>query len=119
MLYVYHRDGLRKMLFDEDVRNFLYQCGYRYGSVSEAIGQLKKRMSGEFPHEIGVFLGYPLCDVCGFMRDPDGCLFCGVWKVYDNEEQAKRTFEKFRRCSDCICRHMQRGKSLVQIFNVN
>ena len=75
-------------------------------------------MSGEFPHEIGVFLGYPLGDVCGFLRDPDGCILCGEWKVYENAGEAAKTFERFRRCSACICRHMRNGKSLAQIFNV-
>lgn len=79
---------------------------------------MKCRMKGEFPHEIGVFLGYPLGDVCGFLRDPDGCILCGAWKVYENVGEAARTFERFRRCSACICRHMDRGRTLSQIFNV-
>ncbi|RXI22713.1 MAG: hypothetical protein C7K11_09780 [Candidatus Amulumruptor caecigallinarius] len=57
-------------------------------------------------------------DVCGFLRDPDGCILCGVWKVYENVGEAARTFERFRRCSACICRHMDRGRTLSQIFNV-
>ena len=68
--------------------------------------------------EIGVFLGYPLGDVCGFLRDPDGCILCGAWKVYENVGEAARMFERFRRCSACICRHMDRGRSLTQIFNI-
>ena len=55
--------------------------------------------------------------VCGFLRDPDGCILCGVWKVYENVDEAARTFERFRRCSACICRHMDNGRSLTQIFN--
>ena len=89
----------------------------RYACAEEALRQLKERMNGEFPHEIGVFLGYPLGDVCGFLRDPDGCILCGAWKVYENVDEAARTFERFRRCSACICRHMDNGRSLTQIFN--
>ena len=72
LVYVCHRARLEKYLFAPDVRAFLARFGYEYGSVEEALKQLKCRMSGEFPHEIGVFLGYPLGDVCGFLRDPDG-----------------------------------------------
>lgn len=118
LVYVYHAEGLQKVLFSQKVRNFLHSCGYEYGSVEEAIEQLKAKMSGEFPHEIGVFLGYPLSDVIGFMQDPHGGIMCGCWKVYSNEQEAAKTFARFNRCSACICRHMDRGKSLTQIFNV-
>lgn len=76
-------------------------------------------MKGEFPHEIGVFLGYPLGDVCGFLAAiPTVVFFAAAWKVYENVGEAARTFERFRRCSACICRHMDRGRSLTQIFNI-
>lgn len=74
LVYVYHAEQLRKLLFSCEVRMFLRSFGYEYGSVAEAIGQLKGRMSGKFPHEIGVFLGYPLSDVRGFIDDPNGCM---------------------------------------------
>lgn len=113
-----HRARLTKYLFSPDVMAFLARFGYEYACAEEALRQLKERMNGEFPHEIGVFLGYPLGDVCGFLRDPDGCILCGAWKVYENVGEAARTFERFRRCSACICRHMDRGRSLTQIFNI-
>ena len=118
LVYVCHKERLKKYLFSAEVRTFLSRFGYGYASAEEALEQLKRRMKGEFPHEIGVFLGYPLGDVCGFLRDPDGCILCGAWKVYENVGEAARTFERFRRCSACICRHMDRGRTLSQIFNV-
>ena len=69
LVYICHRARLTKYLFSPDVRAFLARFGYEYGSAEEALEQLKCRMKGEFPHEIGVFLGYPLGDVCGFLRD--------------------------------------------------
>ena len=118
LVYICHRARLTKYLFSPDVRAFLAWFGYEYGSAEEALEQLKCRMKGEFPHEIGVFLGYPLADVRGFLRDPNSCVLCGCWKVYENADEAARTFERFRRCSACICRHMNRGRSLTQIFNI-
>lgn len=100
LVYICHRARLTKYLFSPDVRAFLARFGYEYGSAEEALEQLKCRMKGEFPHEIGVFLGYR------------------AWKVYENVGEAARTFERFRRCSACICRHMDRGRSLTQIFNI-
>ena len=118
LVFVFHRARLEKYLLSVDVRAFLARFGYGYASAEEALAQLKCRMKGEFPHEIGVFLGYPLGDVCGFLQDPGGCVLCGAWKVYENADEAARTFERFRRCSACICRHMDRGRTLSQIFNV-
>ena len=118
LVYVCHKERLEKYLFSADVRAFLARFMYEYASAEEALEQLKSRMNGEFPHEIGVFLGYPLGDVCGFLRNPDGCILCGAWKVYENAGEAARMFERFRRCSACICRHMDRGRTLSQIFNV-
>ncbi len=118
LVYICHKARLEQYLFSSDVRAFLARFGYEYGSAEEALEQLKCRMKGEFPHEIGVFLGYPIGDVCGFLRDPNSCVLCGCWKVYENADEAARTFERFRRCSACICRHMDRGRSLTQIFNI-
>ena len=79
LVYICHRARLEQYLFSPDVRAFLVRFGYEYASAEEALEQLKRRMRGEFPHEIGVFLGYPLCDVCGFLRDPDGCILCAAF----------------------------------------
>ena len=118
LVYVCHQMRLEQYLTRPEVKNFLFSFGYEYATAADALEQLKDRMSGEFPHEIGIFLGYPLCDVRGFLRDPDGCILCGDWKVYANADEAVRTFERFRRCNACICRHMDRGRTLFQIFNV-
>ena len=118
LVYICNRARLETHLARPEIRAFLARFGYQYASAEEALVELKARMNGEFPHEIGVFLGYPLGDVRGFLRDPDGCVLCGAWKVYENADEAVRTFERFRRCSDCICRHMDRGRTLSQIFNI-
>jgi hypothetical protein len=47
----------------------------------------------QFPHEVGIFLGYPLEDViafCAGKANPCNCQ--GYWKVYHRPEKAKRTF---------------------------
>ena len=118
-VYVYHGEQLRGVLFSKEVREFLFSLGYRYGSAEEAVSQLRARMQGDvFPHEVGVFLGYPLADVQGFMADPHGGRLCGCWKAYGDETRAAKTFERYRRCSSSICRMMDSGKSLAQIFGV-
>lgn len=44
-------------------------------------------MNGEqqFPHEMGLLLGYPIEDVVGFMEHSGKeYLYSGYWKVYEN-----------------------------------
>ena len=73
----------------------------------------------DFPHEIGVFLGYPIEDVKGFIESPhSGYKTVGTWKVYSNEECAAKTFEQYRRCSQNICQKMVSGFDLADIFGV-
>jgi hypothetical protein len=56
---------------------------------------LKSRFSdpGGFPHEVGIFLGYPLEDVISFSAGKSSPYTChGYWKVYFRPEKAERTF---------------------------
>ena len=49
--------------------------------------------SAEFPHELGIFLGYPLADVKGFIEhNGKDFLYQGYWKVYENVEERKKMF---------------------------
>ena len=69
-----------------------------------------------FPHEVGLFLGYPPGDVRSFMKDTRHGVKCtGCWKAYGNEEEARKTFAKFRKCTDVYRRELSRGRSLLQL----
>lgn len=119
LMYVYHCEELQKILCAADVCDFLKERGYRYAAAEEAVEQLKKRFCGEeFPHEVGVFLGYPLEDVKSFISHPkDGVKLVGYWKVYGNEEQSRRLFERYDRCTQKIRRLLTGGKTLEAIFS--
>lgn len=54
--------------------------------------------SGEFPHEVGLFLSYPPEDVKGFIAHRANDFKCaGLWKVYGNEEKARSLFAKIQK----------------------
>jgi hypothetical protein len=58
---------------------------------------MKAQFAEGFPHEIGIFLGYPLADVISFMSDvPQKNIACGYWKVYHRPERAERIFAQIR-----------------------
>lgn len=53
--------------------------------------------SGEFPHEVGLFLSYPPEDVKGFIDHRTNNFKCaGLWKVYGDEEKARSLFAKYK-----------------------
>lgn len=70
----------------------------------------------EFPHEIGFFLGYPYEDVLGFIENRgQNYLEVGPWKVYANQNQARRTFARYRRCARIYARAYRCGQSLRRL----
>ena len=71
LIYLYRREELEKALLCEGVRRLLRACGYSRFDVQGALDTLKARLNDmdAFPHEIGVFLGYPLEDVLGFIEN--------------------------------------------------
>ena len=86
--------------------------------LEEMLDALQLRLTcGAFPHEIGLFLGYPPEDVEGFRlhRGRDYKL-CGCWKVYSDVEGARQCFRRSDRCRAALCRRVRAGGSLPQMF---
>lgn len=91
---------LAKVLSNKKCINFLKFMGYpsEY-ELNNYIDELISRLeSEEFPHEIGIFLGYPLKDVLGFMgygrKELVGT--CN-WKIYGDKEISYRIYNNFVR----------------------
>ena len=119
LLYLYRPAELRRDLQNGLAREILSSAGYRCGSCEGCVTDLVHRLRGsaEFPHEIGLFLGYPPGDVEGFLRDGGRhCKLCGPWKVYDNVEEAARRFAAFHRCRDALTQRVDRGIPLSRVF---
>ena len=72
--------------------------------------------SGEFPHEVGLFLSYPPEDVAGFIaNNARRCKCAGLWKVYGDEKRARRMFHAFKACTADYCRHLRSGRPLEEL----
>ena len=72
--------------------------------------------SGEFPHEVGLFLSYPPEDVKGFIdHRANGFKCAGLWKVYGDEAKAQALFAKFKKCTEIYCALWQTGSKLEQL----
>ena len=73
-------------------------------------------LDDSFPHEIGLFIGYPPSDVKSFMEDPSNGVKCsGCWKAYSNECEAKRLFDEYKKCSRIYMNEIKRGKTLESL----
>ena len=82
------------------------------------LSHLKKRLSQSegFPHEIGLFLGYPPEDVRGFIENETrNYKFTGYWKVYGDEERSRALFDKFERCTRCYLASWARGTGVERL----
>jgi len=118
LLYVFRPAALRRDLEDRGARELLDSSGYAGLNAEECLARLSRRLrvGGAFPHEIGLFLGYPPEDVRGFMENrAENYKLLGCWKVYGDEHRARQTFEKFKKCTDCYCRSHRAGMPLERL----
>ena len=100
-IYVYN-SKLKDYISSNAVQNFLKS--YQYPNTFElCIQELKKRLNTKnFPHEIGVFLGYPLDDVIGFIEQ--------------NVNEAKKQFDVFKQAKEQMLNEIHNGYELSQII---
>ena len=107
LLYLFRPAKLRRDLSQTEAEALLRRHGYDTGSCEKCVVQLAKKLrrKEEFPHEIGLFLGYPPEDVQGFIcQGPDCCKCTGCWKVYGDEEAARKKFAQFKHCTSVYCK---------------
>ena len=120
MIYLYREAWITRILCQPEIQDFLRRQGYRPEEGCQAmLTRLSRRLCLEedYPHEIGVFLGYPLEDVEGFIRHR-GMDFtcCGYWKVYGDAAAAQRRFDCYRRCTRICLERLRRGTALTKLI---
>lgn len=118
LIYLFRPDQLKRDLSNIDAVSVLLAAGYRNTKPEECLSELIRRLNGDgrFPHEIGLFLGYPPEDVRGFIENRAGNFKCvGCWKVYGDEGEAKKRFAQYKRCTDIYCRCWKSGRSITQL----
>ena len=112
IVFVYRHNRLEQMLSDDAYQSFLAEAGYERTNLDGLPEQLSYRLrtQPEFPHEIGVFLGYPLRDVIGFIEN-HGRNFtcCGFWKSYGDPAEMQVCFACYRRCIQTYVAMFEQG----------
>lgn len=119
LIYLYRPDRLDRDLTAPAAARLLEERGYPCGNadlcVVKLLHQLRERR--EFPHEIGLFLGYPLEDVKGFIQNKgQGYACCGLWKSYGDPRAARRYFDRCRACTAAYKRRYAAGVPLERLI---
>lgn len=118
LIYVYRPNRLKADLAHGTATRLLEERNYSMRSSDRCVIELMGRLKScdEFPHEIGLFLGYPPEDVNGFIENKAANSKCvGTWKVYGDAEAARKTFAKYKKCTSVYCTQYANGKSIERL----
>ena len=92
-------------------------------AVEDVLDLFKKRYcdnlctTKDFPHEMGVLLGYPLEDVKGFINNRGrNFLYTGYWKVYSDLQQKMDLFGRFEQAKEQMIRLLSYGMDIQEII---
>ena len=111
--FLYREASLTVWLTKAENRVLLREAGYNGKVLSDILRAVQIRYEAyvqkgkDFPHEIGVLLGYPAEDVKGYS---------GYWKVYGDLSEAKQLFYKFDRAKEALIELVSQGIGIRNVI---
>ena len=118
LIYIYRPEKLSSDFCDDTANRLLSERGYDVSVPQKCIVQLVKRLreNKDFPHEIGLFLGYPPLDVEGFINNRKDELKCtGYFKVYSDKAKALKLFAQYKKSTEIYSKLVQKGRSIERL----
>jgi hypothetical protein len=122
---LYQRESMENYLRQPEVRGLLEKAGYQsllHEYILETFSERYRRYmktKKDFPHEMGLLLGYPAEDVEGFIKNQGShSLYAGYWKVYANKERKIKLFESFENAKESLIQLLSCGISMASIMDV-
>ena len=116
LIYVFRAEQLARDLADPETVQILESKGYPQGEAACLLTLIRRLgEGGEFPHEIGLFLGYPPKDVRGFIEHPGGGIAGGPYRVFGDLKAARKTFDRYEKCNRIYRKAFEEGRSLTQL----
>lgn len=119
---LFDRHWMEIYLQEEKVRQIFRDMGYQEDAMGKILYAFRQRYEGyllrnqEFPHEMGLLLGYPVEDVEGFiLNEGENCLYIGYWKVYENLSEKMALFRQFEKARDVLLRLLSDGITIVEV----
>lgn len=123
LILIYNEKLMRERVNRADIKELLDSFGYTdCYTVDDCLDMLSSRISekGDFPHEIGIFLDYPIEDVIGFIKNKgQNFKICGYWKVYGDAEKAAGTFRNYNKCREYLCNKLISGTDIYQALRIS
>ncbi len=123
VLLLYRISFLRNYLQDAQVVHLLRNAGYKDFSFEGLLHQFASRYRAyrhgkrDFPHEMGIFLGYPPADVQGFIQNNGKYfLYAGYWKVYENQAQKTKLFYYYDLAAELLIRLLSQGVRIKDVL---
>jgi len=112
LLLIYRRDLLERRLQSRTAASFLRRCGYPSSAPEQALAELQRRFATQaIPHEIGLFLGYPLKDVTAFLGWSDRPYSCQRgWKIYGRTQRSLALAERHNASRSRMSERLGRGQ---------
>lgn len=122
---LYRREELEKYLESKSVSKLLVEMGHiGIDAFKEILKEISKKYDayikgqGDFPHELGLLLGYPPEDVSGFIENCGQNYICsGYWKVYGDEKSAKMRFKTYDMAKERAVRVLAAGGDIKELLN--
>ena len=121
LLLVYSKPQLERRMADPQVQHVLRHFAYPVGQPLDVLlRNLKRRiaMSKDFPHEIGLFLGYPIEDVVDCSIRRKGCKLSGLWKVYGDAGGGIDCLTAYRGYARCDQTRVDKGETLRSVCSI-
>jgi hypothetical protein len=126
-ILLYRKKELQQYLLRKENQKFIRNFGYESVYIDDLLPEFAIRFSiyqltqGEFPHEMGILLGYPVEDVEGFIsNNGKNELYTGYWKVYDNLPEKLVLFNYYEAAREhfiCLLAKGMDMSSILMMYN--
>ncbi len=121
LILFFHHETMAKTLSDTKNLSLLSTLGYPAGcDMDDLLAFLRERFAVEkIPHEVGVFIGYPLKDVKGFMEKlPRTPVHRGDWTVFGDAAESLEKMSLYRKAEEFAGKILDACEDLQTFFDL-
>ena len=113
LILFYHRETMARTLSDAQNLSLL-------STLDDLLAFLRERFAVEkIPHEVGVFIGYPLKDVKGFMEKlPRTPVHRGDWTVFGDAAESLEKMSLYRKAEEFAGKILDVCEDLQTFFDL-
>lgn len=124
-LLIYKELEVKNYLAQSKVKELLNKLGYASYTLKSLLKSIREgyemfmEKKKDFPHELGILLGYPPEDVQGFIENRgENFLYAGYWKVYENLPAKLKLFQKYEQAGESIIQLIALGVSVKDVIEI-